>query len=159
VKPMLCSNSHMKVGRFYGRFNQVKGAFTIDEATPANTKVAIEIPVASIDTNNKDRDEHLRGPDFFDVKQFPVARFESKSAKKSGEKTWAITGTLSLHGVTRDVSLSMEHGGTGPGFDGGTLSGFEGRFKLKRQDYGIDYGEGALGDDVEVIVSVEGLAE
>jgi polyisoprenoid-binding protein YceI len=153
------STMHMGVARFYGRFNKIGGTITVDSAKPANSKVTIEVDMGSVDTNNRDRDEHLRGPDFFDVKQFPMARFESKSVAKDGEKGWKVTGDLTLHGTTKSITIPLEQTGTGKGHEGGTLIGFHGTFTIRRGDYGIDYGAGALGEEVTLILSVEAAAK
>lgn len=154
---VIFSTTHLNTSRSYGRFDDIAGTITLDAAKPEASKVEIQIQVGSVNTNNKARDEHLKGPDFFDVKQFPVATFQSKSVKLA-EKTWTVTGTLALHGVKKDVTIALEETGRGKGRDGEALIGFHGTFSIPRAEYGIEYGKGMLGDTVDLIVSVEAAA-
>jgi len=117
--------------------------------------VAIEIKTDSIDSNNPDRDAHLKSDSFFDVKQFPKATFTSTSVKKAGDKKFSVTGDLALHGVTKPVTVEIENVGKGKGMKGGELAGFFGTFTIKRADFGINYMPDGLGDEVAVTVSVE----
>jgi len=153
------STMHLGTSRFYGRFNQIGGTFTVDADKAENSKVSIEIDIGSIDSNNKGRDEHLRGPDFFDAKQFPTAKFESKTVTKSGDKTWKVVGDLTLHGVTKSIVIPMEQTGTGKGREGESLIGFHGTFRINRSDFGIKFMTGGLGEEVSMIVSVEAAAK
>jgi polyisoprenoid-binding protein YceI len=147
---------HMGAGYTYGRFNGIEGSVTWDAANPSASAVAIKIATASVDTANKDRDNHLRSPDFFDATKFPEITFSSTSVKATGT-TLEIAGKLSLHGVTKDVTVTMEKTGEGKGRNGESLIGFEGVFQIKRSDYGINYGPGALGDDVRLTVAIEAM--
>lgn len=156
---VLFSTMHLGVSRFYGRFNQISGTFTVDSAKPENSKVSIEIDVTSVDTNDKGRDEHLSGPDFFDVKQFPSAKFESRSVTKAGDKDWKVVGDLTLHGVTKSVTIPMEQTGTGKGREGEALIGFHGTFKIDRSDFGIKFMSGGLGEEVTLILGIEAAAK
>lgn len=154
---VMFSTMHLNTSRSYGRFNEFSGTFTIDTAKPEASKVDIQIQAASIDTNHEGRDDHLRGPDFFDVKQFPLATFQSHSVKKT-DKKWAVTGTLALHGVKKDVTIALEETGQGKGRQGEALIGFHGTFSITRADFGMEYGKGMLGDTVDVIISIEAAA-
>lgn len=120
-------------------------------------RVSLEITIktASVDTANAKRDQHLRGPDFFDAKQFPVMTFKSKSVKKTGDKTYSMTGELMAKGVKKTITVPVEHTGTGQSRGGKTLVGALSTFKIKRSDYGIDYMLGGLSDEVELIISIE----
>ncbi len=155
---VIFSTTHMNTSRAYGRFNDITGTFTIDMEKPETSKVEIEIKVESVDTANSGRDDHLRGPDFFDVKEFPMATFASSSVKKIDDKKWNVTGPLNLHGVKKDVTIALELTGEGKGREGEALIGFHGTFQIKRSDFGIKYGLGMLGDTVDLIVSVEAVA-
>lgn len=154
---VIFSTTHLNTSRSYGRFDDIAGTITLDAAKPEASKVEIQIQVASLNTNNKDRDAHLRGPDFFDVKEFPVATFQSKSVKNT-DRNWEVAGTLALHGVKKDVTIALEEVGRGKGRDGEALIGFHGTFSIARSDFGIHYGKGMLGDKVDLIVSVEAAA-
>ena len=147
---------HMGAGYSYGRFNGIEGSVTWDAANPAASSVNLKVAAASVDTGNVDRDKHLRSPDFFDVAKFPDITFTSTSVKATGT-TLEIAGKLSLHGVTKDVTVAMEKTGEGKGRAGESLIGFEGVLQIKRSEYGMNYGPGALGDDVRLIIAIEAM--
>src|SRR5438045_581123 len=96
--------SHLGLSWTYGRFNEMSGDFTLDPADPSKSSFNLSIQVNSVDTNNKKRDDHLKSPDFFNVKQFPAITFKSTSVKpvKDG---YQVTGDLTLHGVTKPVTF------------------------------------------------------
>lgn len=98
---------HLAVSYTRGHFEALSGTLDIDEQDVRNSKVDIEIDVASIDTANDDRDEHLRSADFFDAAKFPKMRFVSTKVRRSG-KTLRIDGLLTLHGVTKAVTLDVD---------------------------------------------------
>ncbi|MCU0689036.1 MAG: YceI family protein [Phycisphaerales bacterium] len=151
---------HMNVANFYGTFDKFSGSFNIDAANPANTKINITVEADSVDSNNKGRDDHLKGPDFFSVKEFPTITFVStKVEKASGENMFNLTGDLTFRGVTKPITATLQYTGTGPGRQPGiTLQGFEARFTFKRSDFGNTYlvGKG-LSDEVSMLVAVEGI--
>jgi polyisoprenoid-binding protein YceI len=146
---------HMNVGYNFGRFNELSGKVHFDADQPEQSSLEITIKTASVDTANAKRDQHLRGPDFFDAKQFPVMTFKSQSVKKTGDNTYSMTGELMAKGVKKTITVPVEHTGTGQGRGGKTLVGALSTFKIKRSDYGIDYMLGGLSDEVELIVSIE----
>ncbi|HWL93312.1 MAG TPA: YceI family protein [Phycisphaerae bacterium] len=150
---------HVGAGNFYGRFNDVEGKFTFSETDDAANNVEVSIKADSIDTNNKQRDDHLRGPDFFNVKQFPRLTFKSSSFKKSGDKKYKITGDLTIHGVTKTIAVDVDHVGTAESERAGKRCGFEGMFTVKRSEYGINFMPGGLGEEVRIIVALEGVKE
>jgi polyisoprenoid-binding protein YceI len=156
---LLFRAKHLNVSYIYGRFNDFSGKFTFDAEKPENSKVDVEIKIESIDSGIDKRDAHLRSPDFFDAKQFATATFKSKSVKKTKEGHFDVTGDFTLHGVTKSVTLPMEHVGSAKDEQTGERAGFHGSFVLKRSDYGVSYGPTALGEEILVIVSVEGVAE
>ena len=154
------ANLRHQFGLSIGRFNEISGSYTIDEEAPKNSKVTVEIEAASIDTQDAKRDQHLRGPDFFDAKQFPKIKFESTSVKlvDAKAKKYAVTGMLSLHGKQKEATIQLELVGekdTGRGY----RSGYYGTFSLQRSDFGITHMLGGLSDNVDVTVSFEGLRE
>lgn len=146
---------HMGVCNFYGAFKNVSGTYTLGQ-TPAFN---IAVKTDSVDTRNADRDTHLKSPDFFNAIEFPEITFKSTGAEKSGE-TWKVNGDLTLHGVTKPITVDMKvwPAKTTPR---GTVSGFETMFTIKRSDYGMDYGvaQGALGDEVSIVIGGEGGAK
>jgi polyisoprenoid-binding protein YceI len=148
---------HMNAGYSYGRFNQFSGSFVIDEKNLARSSVQFEIDAASVDTNNQKRDDHLRSPDFFNVRQFPKITFKSTSVRKINNTTAEIKGNLTLRGVTKPITSTVVLTGRAKNQRGSTVAGFEITFALKRSDFGMSFMQNMLGDEVRVTVSVEGV--
>jgi polyisoprenoid-binding protein YceI len=148
---------HLGVSFAYGRFTDVGGAVTVDPQAPEKTALAVEVRVASVTTDNAKRDEHLRGPDFFNVKEFPVASFTSASVRKTGEDAYEATGAFTLHGVTKTITVPFTYTGTGQDPMGGTRIGGEAVFTIKRSDYGVSALPGGIADEVRLVVSLEGI--
>ena len=146
------------VSDFYGRFNDVSGQVVFDKADPAKSSVELTIPVESIDTHYEKRDQHLKSPDFFNAKQFPTIVFKSKSVEGSGDN-YKVTGDLNLHGVTKPLTLEIKRGPDGKGMEGEIRGGGETRFTIKRSDFGMNFMQGALGDEVTVLLSLEGVKQ
>ena len=149
---------HMDVANAYGRFNKFSGSITLDEANPASCGVRMEIDVASIDTGNTSRDDHLRNADFFNAAQFPKMTFVSTAIKKTGDE-YEVTGNLTLHGVTKSVVAKMTKTGQGKSRDGKPLVGFEGTLDVKRSDFGVGKPPPGLADEVRLTISVEAVAQ
>jgi polyisoprenoid-binding protein YceI len=146
--------SHLGLSWIHGRFNEFSGTFTIDP-DPAKCSFNLTIKTESIDTANSKRDEHLRSPDFFNVKQFPMITFKSTTVKpiKDG---YEVTGDLTMHGQTKQVTLALQGGRTAEFPKGVQRTGFSTEVVLKRSEFGIDKGLEALGDDVHTAISFEG---
>jgi len=147
--------SHVGISWTYGRFNELNGDFTIDTADPSKCSFTMNIKSASIDTGNQKRDEHLRSPDFFNVKQYPVITFKS-TAVKPAKDGYEVTGDFTMHGVTKSITFPMTGGKTAEFPKGVQRTGFTADLVLKRADYGIDKFAGAVGDDIHISVSFEG---
>ena len=148
---------HMGVSYNYGRFNEFSGNLAVDETDAANSMIELEVKAASVDTGNEKRDQHLRSPDFFNAKQFPVITFKSTEVKKVDEDTLEVTGDLGLHGVKKSVTVEVVITGKGKNQQGTALIGFETTFTIKRSEFGMDYIIGAVSDDIRITVSVEGM--
>ena len=146
---------HMNVANAHGRFNSFSGEITYDEADPANSEINLTIDMTSVDTGNERRDNHLRGPDFFNSKQFPEATFETSSVADKGNGILHVSGNLSMAGKTLPVTVEVTVTGPVEGRGGATLRGFEGKITFKRSDFGITYGMGGIGDEVSVTASIE----
>ena len=153
------------VSKTAGQFNDFNGTIVADFADLDASSVAFTIQAASIDTENEDRDKHLRSEDFFDVGTYPEITFVSKKITKSGENTFAVTGTLTMHGVAKTVTLPVTFLGEGPSPWGGRVAGWEIQTTLDRKDYGIiwnkalDAGGMILGDEVEITINLETKSE
>lgn len=146
---------HIGVSYSYGRFNDISGTIVLDDADPAKSTAEITIKTESIDTGNAKRDTHLKSPDFFNTKQFPMITFKSKKVKKAADGKLEAEGALTLHGVTKDVTLQVERVGSSKDPRGGAKTGFHAVLKLKRSDYGMKFMLEGIGDDVEVTISLE----
>ena len=150
---------HLGYSWLNGRFNTFSGSFEYDEKNPDKASIQVEIETASIDSNHAERDKHLRDKDFLHVEKFPKARFESTAFREKGDGTAVLTGNLTLHGVTKPVTIDVEHIGHGPDPWGGYRRGFEGTTRFALADYGIDYNLGPKSKEVELTLSVEGVRQ
>ncbi len=149
------------VSQTRGRFNDFAGTIDLDPKNLANSSVDFKIKATSIDTNMADRDKHLRGADFFDVEKYPEITFKSKSIKAAGNDTYNVLGTLTMHGVSKDITLPVTYLGQAQDPWGNTRAGFEATTTLNRKDFGIiwnkalDAGGAMLGDDVKININLE----
>ncbi|MBX3356557.1 MAG: YceI family protein [Phycisphaeraceae bacterium] len=151
---------HLGVAYFWGRFDTVTGTIKSDSASADGLSFDITIDVNSVNTASTPRDNHLRAPDFFSAREFPTMTFKSTSAKKVDGNFYDVTGDLTMRGVTKPITARVEWTGTGDKGMGRRI-GFEATFNIKRSEFGVSYGveNGALGDDVRVIVALEGILE
>jgi polyisoprenoid-binding protein YceI len=149
--------AHLGYSWLYGRFNTFSGEFSYDEKQPSAARVSVEIDTASVDSNHAERDKHLRSKDFLDVSKYPTATFVSTGFESDVDGNGTLTGNLTLHGVTKPVSISVSQVGTGKDPWGGYRRGFEGSTTLTLKDYGIDFNLGPASTEVELILNVEGI--
>jgi polyisoprenoid-binding protein YceI len=153
--------SHMGLSYTYGRFNKVSGTYTLDAADPAKSAFKVVIDANSVDTNNQGRDNHLRGPDFFNAGEFPLITFESTKvvARQDGEKTILdVTGNMTMHGVTKEITLALvKLGEKNMGQE--YRSGFLCDAKLMRSEFGMSGGIPNVGDEVAITISFEGVRQ
>jgi len=151
---------HMNTAFVYGRFNSFMGTIVVNERNPAQSSVVLEIDLNSVDTGNSQRDDHLRGPDFFNTRQFPKATFRSTRVRKLNDTTIEVQGNLTLRGVTKPLTLRVTFTGKGRNPRGQEIIGFETTFTLKRSEFGVNYGlNGGLSDEVRLTVSVEAIRQ
>ena len=149
------------VSQVSGSFSDFDAAINIDRAKPQNSSVEFTIQATSINTGNENRDNHLRSADFFDVAKFPTIAFKSTSIKQKSKNDFEVTGNLTMHGVTKTVTLPVTFLGFGKDPRGNEKGGFEIETTLSRKDYGIvwnralDEGGVLLGDDVKVTIDLE----
>lgn len=148
---------HLNVGWAYGTIFDPTGTVTWDEQDPANSAFDVAANLAKLTTDNEKRDAHLKSPDFFNAKQFPTLAFKSTKVAKApdAENFYDVTGDLTVHGVTRPVTVRLEHVGTGKDPMGNTRTGFEGTFTVQRSDFDMNTMPDGIGNDVRIIVSVE----
>ncbi len=148
---------HMQTANAWGRFDQVAGTLDYENGDLTKSSLALTIKADSVNTNSEKRDDHLRGPDFFNAKEFETITFKSTKIEKSGED-YMITGDLTMLGVTKSVTATCEFYGEGKSPRGDQkILGAEATFKVKRTDFGMNYGVPNIGDEVTLIVSVEAL--
>ena len=150
---------HLGYSWLSGRFNTFSGSFEYDEKNPGKASVQVDIDVASIDSNHAERDKHLRGDEFLHVDKFPKASFVSTSFKENGDGTAVLKGNFTLHGVTKPVTINVEHIGHGSDPWGGYRRGFEGTTRIALADYNINYNLGPKSKEVELTLSVEGIRQ
>ena len=147
---------HVGASNYYGRFNDPMGTVVQDAADPSKSSFNVEVQVEKVDTANEKRDAHLKSPDFFDAKQFPTITFKSTAVKGSGDKL-EVTGDLTLHGVTKSITVPITKIGEKDAGKMGYRAGWEATFDIKRSDYGMTNMVGPVGDDVKLIVSIEAV--
>jgi polyisoprenoid-binding protein YceI len=143
-----------------GMFPTPTGTVTLDEATPANSKITASVEVKSISTGVEERDSHLKGPDFFDAATWPAITFVSTSVTRASDTSYSVTGNVTLRGVTRPVTMAVT---APPAFThaGGTRRGIEATFSINRKDFGLRWefpGEGAgivVGDVITLTIDAE----
>jgi polyisoprenoid-binding protein YceI len=129
---------HLMITKVRGRFPEVSGTITIEEE-PQHSRVDVEIKVASVETGNADRDNHLRSPDFFDVEQYPAITFRSTNVEATRGGTWAVTGDLTVRDVTRPVTLQVDFDGAGASPIGDERISFSGATEVDREDWGLTW--------------------
>ncbi len=150
---------HLGYSWLIGRFNTFSGLFSYDEENPSAAKVIINIDTSSIDSNHAERDKHLRGNDFLEVKRYPKAAFVSTSFEELGNGKAILKGDLSLLGFTKPITIDVEHTGHGRDPWGGYRRGFKGTTKLRLKDYGIMFELGAASQEAELELIVEGIRQ
>jgi polyisoprenoid-binding protein YceI len=144
-----------------GGFSDFEGTIQANTTKPETSSVTFTIKTASIDTRNADRDKDLRSANFFDVEKFPEITFKSSGITPAGKDKYNVTGTLTMHGVSKEVTLPVTYLGSAKDPGGNERASFEITTKLNRKDYGIrwnkalDGGGFVLSDDVEVTVNLE----
>lgn len=151
---------HMVVSEVDGEFKTFSGKVLLDEKDLTKSQVEFTVDVASINTDNADRDKHLRGPDFFDAEKFPKMTFTSKRIKRAG-KVYKVTGDLTLRGVTKEVTFDVTLTDPVQNPWGKQVRGVKVTGKIKRSDFGVswnkalDKGGVVVGDDVTVNIKLE----
>ena len=147
-------------GRVTGRFAEVAGTIKIDPEHPETSSVEASIQVASIDTSNAKRDNHLKSPDFFNAAGFPVMTFKSKKVNVTAKDTADVTGDLTIHGVTKEVTLRVQFLGKAKAPNGTPQTGWEATTRINRTDFGVKWnslveGITMVGDDVDIDLQIE----
>ncbi|MET0081234.1 MAG: YceI family protein, partial [Candidatus Thiodiazotropha lotti] len=149
--------SHLGYSVLAGRFNRFSGEFAYDTSNPSEASVSVLVETASIDSNHAERDKHLRDEDFLAVKQFPEARFVSRSYSEREDGSGLLKGDLTLRGVTRAIEIEVEHVGAGSDPWGGYRRGFTGRTRLVLADFGITKYLGDAAKEMELILGIPSI--
>ncbi len=149
---------HLGYSVLTGRFNDFGGNFTWDKDNPGASSINVTIKTASIDSNHAERDKHLREADFLDVEKYPEATFRSTSynGDASGGE---LEGILTLHGVSKPITIDVSYIGEGDDPWGGYRAGFEGNVTLRRADFGMDYNLGPKSEEMELDLYIEGCRD
>ena len=156
---------HLMISTVTGQFNQFKAAIETEDDDFANANVHFEATVASVSTNNEQRDAHLKNGDFFDAAKYPLITFESEKMERVNDDEYKLHGTLTIRGVSKKIILGAEFGGITKDPWGNTRTGFSVTGKINRQDFGMSFGAVSetggllLGDDVKIIANVQFVKE
>ena len=160
---ILFSVNHLGLSNFFGQFNDFDGHVVFDQEKPANSKVEITIRTASVDTDVPDLDKHLLAEDFFDAAKYPDIRFKSNTVVKAGRNRYHVIGDLTLHGVTRQVTLlaTLNYAGDHPlskfldKYKGAYYAGFSATAVIRRSEFGITSYVPNVADEVKIVIETE----
>lgn len=147
---------HLGVSTVRGAFMKVSGSATYDPADASKDSVDVTIDASSVDTRVQMRDNDLRSPNFLDVQKYPTITFKSKQAKSAGAGKLQMVGDLTIHGVTKEVTLDVD-GPSAPIKDpwGNQRIGASASTKVNRHDFGVNGAPGAVGDDITITIDTE----
>jgi len=152
------------VTKVRGRFTDFSGTVQFDPAQPDRSSIVFTINAASVDTSAPDRDAHLRSDDFFAVEKFPTLTFVSSRVTRKGDGQFDVTGTLTIRGVQKEVTLPVFHLGEAKDPWGNARAGFETELTINRKDFGLlwnaalETGGFLVGDEVKITVSAQAIA-
>ncbi len=157
--------SHMVITTVDGKFKNFDGTITTDGDNWETAQVNFTADINSISTDNNDRDNHLKSPDFFAAEEYPQMTFVGKSMEKVGDNEYKLTGDLTIRGTTKEVTLDVTHNGTVKDPWGNTRAGFSIEGEVNRFDYGLEWnktldtGGLVVGDTVEIDIEAELIAQ
>jgi len=149
------------VSKASGRFDEFGGTIVVDRSDLTKSTVELNVKTASIDTDNEDRDGHLKSDDFLAVEKHPEMTFKSTSVEKESDDVYQVTGDFTLRGVTKSITIPVEILGFGPSPWGKGAAGFETTFTINRKEFGIEWNKALdaggfiLGDDVDITITLE----
>ena len=149
--------NHLGFSTYIGQFINVSADLTLDPSNPANSTLTATVPLADVAPNDDGLKAHLQTPDFFNTAEFPTATFVAKSIVVDREAPTEadVIGDLTLHGVTRSVTLEVEFNQAGPSMGNTYKVGFDGETTIRRSEFGMSYGLPAIGDEVELHIEGE----
>jgi len=152
---------HLVISTVSGFFKSFEGSLETENDDFEDAKISFALNIDSIDTNQTQRDEHLKSPDFFDAAQYPQITFSSTSFKKTDDDEFELVGDLTIKGVTKQVKLNAEFGGSTDDFYGNTKAGFEVTGKINRKDFGLTWdgvteaGSIVVGEEIKLTINVQ----
>lgn len=153
------------VTKVRGRFRDFAGTLQFDEQHPERSSASFTVSAASVDTNEPDRDQHLRSEDFFFAERFPNLTFVSSSVARTADQEYAVTGTLTIRGVSKVITLPVSYLGTATDPWGNAKAGFEAETVVNRKDFGLvwnaalETGGFLVGDEVTISLSIQAKAD
>jgi polyisoprenoid-binding protein YceI len=153
---------HMMISNVKGSFRGLKGMLTLDESDPTRSSISANVDVATLSTGDDQRDAHLKSADFFDAARFPEMTFQSTAVSRDRDGEYKVTGDLTMHGVTKQVTFAVEGPGA-PGKDpwGNTRIGISASTRINRKDYGLSWnsaletGGVLVGEDVTLTIDAQ----
>jgi len=151
--------SHLGFSWLLGRFNDFSGEFTYDADNLSDSTINVTVNTRSLDSNHSERDRHLRSDDFIDAAKFPQATFVSTEVVPGEGDKFQLVGDLTLHGVTRSITIDAKKVGEGQDPWGGYRVGFSGKAEFKAKDFGMDYDLGPAAETVYMDLHIEGIRQ
>ena len=157
------SVKHMMISKVKGGFNKFDAKIVANPTDLTTAEIEFTIDIASIDTRNEDRDNHLRSADFFEVEKYPSLTFKATSIEKTDDDEYAVTGDVNLHGVTRQETFNITFEGQGKDPWGNEKAGFSGKTKIKRSDYNLTWnaaletGGVLVGDQITINLEIQAV--
>ena len=151
---------HLVISTVTGSFKVFEGSLETENEDFTDANISFSLDVASIDTNQDQRDGHLKSAEFFDAEKYPTISFKSTSFTKDGDD-YTLTGDLTIKDITKSVTLAVEHGGTAADFYGNTKAGFELSGKINRKEFGLTWdgvteaGSIVVGEDIKLLINVQ----
>lgn len=152
---------HMMVSKVRGDFSDIEGTIEGDATELENTKISFRVGIDSVSTNNEDRDNHLRSADFFEVEKYPNMTFESTNIKKVSENKYALTGNLTIKGVTKETTFDVEYLGQSTNPWGVDVVGFEASTRISRKEFGLTWNQALeaggvlVSDEVDIVIDLQ----
>ncbi|MGG4264103.1 YceI family protein [Peribacillus simplex] len=159
------SVKHMMIAKVKGSFNKFEAIVSVNPSDLTTADIDFTVDVASIDTRNADRDNHLRSADFFDVEKNPTLSFKSTKIVKTDDDEYDVSGNVTLNGITQEETFAITFEGQGKDPWGNEKAGFSGKGKIKRSDYGLTYnaaletGGVLIGDEITLTIEIEASKE
>lgn len=154
---------HLMISKVHGRFTDLNGELRLDEDDFTNSEIEVEIDAASIDTQEKDRDTHLRSPDFLDVERYPTLAFRSRRVEIVGDGRYRVVGDLTIRDVTREVTLDVSEEGRAADPWGGQRIAFSATARIDRRDFGLTWNQALetggvlVGNEVSITLEIQAV--